>query len=158
MTTVYPLPHLVGVSSFSSRSADKAGREVRYPLPVGRGKGEGPLREALSFKRRATKFYAWRPKLAPGAEVPHLALRAGLSRRGEVIHTPTRKSTVFSCERGSVSHPLPYTVAGESSNHPLPHSVAGEGRVRVLIHFKQHHLSPIPPTATDAARLRQPLV
>ena len=31
-------------------------------------------------------FDAWRRRMAPGAEVPHPALRAGLSRPGEVIH------------------------------------------------------------------------
>ena len=82
----------------SSRTANDADRELGYPLPVGGGKGEGPLSAALFFSAEPQNFDAWRPSYtvtAPDAKVPHPALRSGLSRRREVIHDPSLgKSTV----------------------------------------------------------------
>ena len=39
----------------------------RVDILVGRGKGEGPLREALFFSAEPKNLNAWRPDLAPGA-------------------------------------------------------------------------------------------
>ena len=83
-------------SILSSRSGNKAGATLGSPLPVGRGKGEGPLCAALFFSAEPKNFDAWRRSRAPGAEVPHPALRAGLSRQGEVIGALIlQKSTVL---------------------------------------------------------------
>src|SRR5580692_6718301 len=67
--------------------------------------GEGRVRDlygaALFFSAAPKNFDAWRRSRVPGAEVPHPALRADLSRQGEVIRAPIlQKSTVSSCGRG----------------------------------------------------------
>ena len=52
---------------------------------------------ALFFSAAPKNFDAWRRSRAPGAEVPHPALRADLSRQGEVIRAPIlQKWTVSS--------------------------------------------------------------
>ena len=58
-------------------------------VSAGRGKGEGPLCEALFFSAAHQNFDAWRQNQAPGAEDPHPALCAAtqsLSRRREVTY------------------------------------------------------------------------
>src|SRR5271169_340453 len=67
--------------------------------------GEGRVRDLGArryfFSAAHQNFDAWRQKAAPGAKVPHPALRADLSRRGEVTYTSNlRKSTITSCGRG----------------------------------------------------------
>jgi hypothetical protein len=67
--------------------------------------GEGRVRDyygaALLFSAAPKNFDAWRRSRAPGAKVPHPALRADLSRQGEVIRAPIlQKSTVSECGRG----------------------------------------------------------
>jgi hypothetical protein len=124
-----PLPG----QGLSSRTANQADRELGHPLPVGRGKGEGPLCAALFLSVEPQNFDAWRPSYsvtAPGAEVPHPALRAGLSCWGELIKDPSsRKSTVSgqgtrhlseeSQESGNETSPAPQCGEG---THPRPES------------------------------------
>ncbi len=62
-----------------------------YPLPVGRGKGEGPLCEALFFSTEPKNFDAWRPneyRQALTSLTPRFAPARPPLPRGEVIDVP----------------------------------------------------------------------